>query len=478
MVALADELMRQVTYRLLSRELGIHVNVAKNELAAFYTKSHKSPDQACSATYIISGLINAPKTSHSISQNSNADSLDMDMDLDPNPYEFTPTQLRAQDYGFAGKSGQHDDGDGEAVVRIRLTTVGESGLEDAQAKYAKVNSVTIYSLSPAPIRDADLLCEPSRRIREIDNQKGAEIAKAVGRITGSGIEMRAGTTKAKGRPTGTTTSSVKTTPAAPKLKAGPSGVTSTAAATASTKVEDKDREAVKDEPKLKPKQTGKLNFFAPKPQVQTKEKEGSSKGKMFFGSTASGSSSSKSTSTSSAKEKVSVPVPIPPPPQPKEERPKEEPAKRGTKRKSTAAILSDEEESVKSSSAAPSGAPSRQSSNPPSTRSSPQPTRELSRLRLHKKAIVSDDEDEDDEQPRKKVAKKPRRKVTHASDDEDGHDSEAAKEATKALKSMMDIDDGEAVFPHTIILGISGSLISHRSSREGLKKVKDRVPTT
>jgi hypothetical protein len=77
----------------------------------------------------------------------------------------------------------------------------------------------------------------------------------------------------------------------------------------------------------------------------------------------------------------------------------------------------------------------------------------MSKLRLQKNAIVSDDE-EDDVQPRKKVAKRPRRKAVYVSDDEDGRGSENAKEATKALKSMMDIDDGACFFfPPDIIFG-------------------------
>ena len=35
-----------------------------------------------------------------------------------------------------------------------------------------------------------MLCEPSRKIREIDNQKGVEFAKTVGRIIGKDIEVR------------------------------------------------------------------------------------------------------------------------------------------------------------------------------------------------------------------------------------------------------------------------------------------------
>lgn len=64
----------------------------------------------------------------------------------------------------------------------------------------------------------------------------------------------------------------------------------------------------------------------------------------------------------------------------------------------------------------------------------------MSKLRLHKSAILSDDED--DEQPKRKAVKKLRRKASVRSDDEVGRDSEATREAAKALKSMMEMDDG------------------------------------
>ncbi|KXN92412.1 hypothetical protein AN958_07030 [Leucoagaricus sp. SymC.cos] len=445
-----------VTYRLLSREFGIHVNVAKNELAAFYAKSTQSPERACSATYLISGEYVSPphssppsaagaNTTNNKSQDSTGNSGDMDVDMDRSPSPsfnaFSPTSTpripRIQDYGFATGSDQYE---GDVVMQIRLTVVPEAGLEEAKAKYANVNSVHVYSLSPAPIRDADLLCEHARKIREIDSQKGMEMAKVVGRIIGEGIEMKAGGVKAKSRLTATSA-------AAPKLRVGTSA--STSATVAPVKVEEKTaKEPAKEESK-KPKQTGKLNFFAPKAQAKEKGKDGSSKnsgateakGKMFFGA----ASSSKS-SAPLAKEKEKAQPPASPPYRPKEDKLKDIEPKRGIKRKSTTAILSDEEEeeadSAKSNSAAPSGTPSRRSSNPPSTRSSPQPTRAPSRLRLHKNAVLSDDED-DDEQPRKKIVKKPRRKTTYVSDDEDGHDPEASKEAARALKSMMEINDDQ-----------------------------------
>lgn len=129
-------------------------------------------------------------------------------------------------------------------------------------------------------------------------------------------------------------------------------------------------------------------------------------------------------------------------------------SQRGTKRKSDITVPSDEETSTKSTSVAPSGAPSRQSSNPPSMRSSLQSKKAMPELQLHKNTIISDEEEEDEVQPRKKVTKRSRRQVTHVSEDEDKHGSETTKESTRALKSMMDIDDGvflSAVFVEFLV---------------------------
>jgi len=129
-------------------------------------------------------------------------------------------------------------------------------------------------------------------------------------------------------------------------------------------------------------------------------------------------------------------------------------SQRGTKRKSDITVPSDEETSTKPTSVAPSGASSRQSSNPPSMRSSLQSKKAMPELRLHKNTIISDEEEEGEVQPRKKVTKRSRRQVTHVSEDEDKHDSETTKESTRALKSMMDIDDGvflSAVFVEFLV---------------------------
>ena len=155
-----------------------------SELAAFYTKLTKSPDQACSATYLISGEYMFPfscnaNTGSRSKKKANGCLLDMDIDSDSSPYDFTPTQSQSQSqpplkphFKECGNVEGGKKGNKDVVVQIRLTVVGEAELGGryvylsafvfvsesiiscpaAKAKYTKVNSVTLYSLSPAPIR--------------------------------------------------------------------------------------------------------------------------------------------------------------------------------------------------------------------------------------------------------------------------------------------------------------------------------------
>jgi len=117
--------------------------------------------------------------------------------------------------------------------------------------------------------------------------------------------MKTSITKHRGRSTAATTSSAKPVPAVPKVKAeSGASAPASAAATAATKVEEKGKEPENDEIKLKARQTGKIDFFAPKPQSQAKEKEiKGSRGKMFFGANGSPKFAS------SVKEKTSMPTP-------------------------------------------------------------------------------------------------------------------------------------------------------------------------
>lgn len=115
------------------------VHVA-SELAAFYTKATKSPDQSCSATYLISGEYKFPfscdadgtNTGSKRKKKENGWSLDLDMDSDSSPYDFTQSQSQSQSRLKPQESVNIEGrkkGNGDIIAQIRLTVVGEAGLQ-------------------------------------------------------------------------------------------------------------------------------------------------------------------------------------------------------------------------------------------------------------------------------------------------------------------------------------------------------------
>lgn len=115
------------------------VHVA-SELAAFYTKATKSPDQSCSATYLISGEYKFPfscdadgtNTGSKRKKKENGWSLDLDMDSDSSPYDFTQSQSQSQSRLKPQESVNvegREKGNGDIIAQTRLTVVGEAGLQ-------------------------------------------------------------------------------------------------------------------------------------------------------------------------------------------------------------------------------------------------------------------------------------------------------------------------------------------------------------
>jgi len=117
--------------------LAVHV---ASELAAFYTKVTKSPDQSCSATYLISGEYKTPfscnadgtDTGSKRKKKENGWSLDFDMDSDSGPYDFTQSQSQSQSRLKPRESVNVEgrkNGNGDIIAQTRLTVVGEANLQ-------------------------------------------------------------------------------------------------------------------------------------------------------------------------------------------------------------------------------------------------------------------------------------------------------------------------------------------------------------
>ncbi|KAJ7483179.1 DNA polymerase subunit Cdc27 [Mycena latifolia] len=356
-----------VTYRSLSRVLTLNVNVAKNELADFFALD----GQNLAATYLLSGQIQPVPNRYD---------EDVDMDYGDDEYE-----------------------DEEYVPQTEIILVGERELESAQAQFARLESIHVYSLSPSPIRDAGLLCTPTEIVRNLDNKKGSEMATAVGKVISAQVTV-----------------STKPLPSWGNRKAPPpvAGSSKVTAAAPVVKKEDdtkaKEKEKAKAKPE-RPKATGKLDFSKAKAKPLKKEEEKPVKVKKEEEKPVKAEKSKNVSRPPSVARTIGEKVQA-----------KMEESKRGTKRKS--ALASDSEDEVEAKAAKP----------------EPKPAKGTKR----KSALASDSEDEPAAQAQSSVRV---RKGVVLSDDDDDDDDDAPRataldsdaEAEKDLRAMMDIDDDD-----------------------------------
>ncbi|KAB5593974.1 hypothetical protein CTheo_2575 [Ceratobasidium theobromae] len=130
-----------VTFRLLSRQLSIHVAEAKKELELFYDAAKLAKDPVF-ATYILTG---------------------------------TPALQPKQETSSCG-------GSAEQVSRRLVVLAGEDELEVAKSRFADGPSQHVYSLSPVPLKDHGLLTSVADRVRLLDIQRGQSHAAQVGML--------------------------------------------------------------------------------------------------------------------------------------------------------------------------------------------------------------------------------------------------------------------------------------------------------
>ncbi|KAI0279539.1 DNA polymerase subunit Cdc27 [Russula brevipes] len=235
-----------VTYRSLSNALGIHVNQAKNELAHYHSEHAGSLD-AAHATYIIGG---EPCISY----------LDSVRDADEMTVDHEGT----------------DDGSGsEDVPETKITLISEADLETSKEQYTRIHFVHIYSLSPSPIREPALLCEPAKCLREEGKSLGAGFTVALGRITGPGWHIKKRTDIQAARPSAKIKSSAAPSTSKnklPGLSKAPSKAEDSKPVIIKSEPKDVKLEIKNEPPKPKPKPSGKLDFSkaksAPRPAQQ------------------------------------------------------------------------------------------------------------------------------------------------------------------------------------------------------------------
>ncbi|QRW18247.1 DNA polymerase subunit Cdc27 [Rhizoctonia solani] len=124
-----------VTFRLLSRQLSIHVAEAKRELELFY-KVAKQNKEPVFATYILTGTA----------------------------------------------AFETNEGPAEQVPRHLILLANEEEIDATKIKFAQPPSQHIYSVSPVPLKDHSLLTSATDRVRQLDKQKGRAHASQMGML--------------------------------------------------------------------------------------------------------------------------------------------------------------------------------------------------------------------------------------------------------------------------------------------------------
>ncbi|EGN98641.1 hypothetical protein SERLA73DRAFT_53850 [Serpula lacrymans var. lacrymans S7.3] len=159
-----------VTFRSLSRELGIHVDQAKKcvsiliisvELATFHTDTRSSPSPSFS-TYLVSGEVSSLGGHQDEREDGTQDDR---MDVDPDEGELKPIM--------------------DIAPCTKMILCAET-----KAQFSRIYSIHVYSLSPSPIHDAGLVCGPTVMVRQADATGGPALSSIVGKIVGAHVKVR------------------------------------------------------------------------------------------------------------------------------------------------------------------------------------------------------------------------------------------------------------------------------------------------
>ncbi|KAI0939803.1 hypothetical protein AcV5_001093 [Taiwanofungus camphoratus] len=388
-----------VTFRALSRQFNIHVNAAKNELAAYHAAS-KGTTEAAHATYLLTGEVASSKIPHGFSTQGK-DGMDVDMDA-------------VEDHD------KEQDGDTVPITKVLL--VGENDLESAKSQYIRIFSQHVYSLSPSALVDAGLICGPLEKVYEADAKISLESSVLLGRIVGSQVHT--------GKPMPPVASSSKAKATITEKQTLTSAKESKAKT--ETQADTKPKEEKPATQKIKP--AGTLDWSKARPKqkdearvkvieevqkddkgkVKWQQKEKEERDEEVHEKTAKetvANSKGKQSSASKAKKGAIRTSP------PEVDSLTKTESKRGTKRKSVLPTMSDSEEET-----------------PPS-----RSILAINGTRLKKSVILSDEDDEESQTSRQSTHSRANARAKSLSRES------TAPEVEMSLRAMMDIDDDEVI---------------------------------
>ncbi|KAF8459538.1 DNA polymerase subunit Cdc27-domain-containing protein, partial [Terfezia claveryi] len=138
---------KMITYRQLSRELKVHVNVAKEMLHDFHHDLNFRKPSSCHATYILSGIRRTLDSPSWPATNEGAKDVEGDEVMGSSPFELS----QASSVGNRNGGGDRGvGGKGKEFVRS-IVLVGEERLEEVKASFEVLSAIHVYSIEPSPL---------------------------------------------------------------------------------------------------------------------------------------------------------------------------------------------------------------------------------------------------------------------------------------------------------------------------------------
>ncbi|EED12848.1 conserved hypothetical protein [Talaromyces stipitatus ATCC 10500] len=163
---------RVVTYRLLSRALKVHSNLAKQMLFDFHrTENGKKSNSVC-ATYLISGVQSLQRIPVINGQSNDGE----DIVMRSSPYMSSMPQP--------------DDRE-RSMRTTSFVLVREEDLDDAKATFESISMIHIYSLQSNVLPDLNVLIDVSREIlASFGSEDPLELGKQWGMIENQNVKRR------------------------------------------------------------------------------------------------------------------------------------------------------------------------------------------------------------------------------------------------------------------------------------------------
>ncbi|KAE8375849.1 DNA polymerase subunit Cdc27 [Aspergillus bertholletiae] len=138
---------RTVTFRSLSRALRVHSTLAKQMLYDFHHNENSKKPQSVNATYIVTGVQNAPAPA--TNGHTNGDEKKDDV------FPSSP---------YVSSSMPNQDSVPDTAPMASVLLVREEDLADAKSTFESISSIYIYSLQQTVLQDLNVLTDVSREM--------------------------------------------------------------------------------------------------------------------------------------------------------------------------------------------------------------------------------------------------------------------------------------------------------------------------